>query len=200
MTAISRPHAGDVLASVGDHWGWLMGLGLITLLAGVAVLAWPGPTLLVLAVFFGIQLVVAGIFRFVAAFAADELTGGTRALLAVLGIISLILGLYAVRHVLITLLALALLLGIFWIINGAAELFMALSRQEMRGRAWTGLMGVLSVLAGLIVLIYPAISLLTLAVVLGIWLLVQGGMQIALAFQARSARHRIRPGRRVPVM
>ena len=77
---------------------------------------------------------------------------------------------------------------------------MALSRQEMRGRAWTGLMSVLSVLAGLIVLIYPAMSLLTLAVVLGIWLLVQGGMQIALAFQARSARHRVRPGRRVPVM
>ena len=78
----------------------------------------PGPTLLVVAIFFGVQLIVAGIFRFVAAFAADELTGGTRALLAVLGIISLILGLYAVRHVLITLLALVLLLGIFWIING----------------------------------------------------------------------------------
>jgi uncharacterized membrane protein HdeD (DUF308 family) len=67
------------------------------------------------------------------AFAADELTGGSRALLAVLGIISLVLGLYAVRHVLITLLALALLLGIFWIINGAAELFMALSRQASPG-------------------------------------------------------------------
>jgi uncharacterized membrane protein HdeD (DUF308 family) len=77
---------------VGDHWSWLLGLGIITLLAGVAVLAWPGPTLL-----------------------------------AVLGIP-----------------------------------------------------------AGLIVLVYPAVSLLTLAVVLGIWLLVQGGMQIALAFQARS--------------
>jgi uncharacterized membrane protein HdeD (DUF308 family) len=115
MTTISRPDAADVLARAGDHWGWLMGLGIITLLA-------------------------------------------------VLGIISLILGLYAVRHMLIALLALALLLGIFWIINGAAELFMALSRQEMRGRAWTGLMGVLSVLAGLIVLIYPAISLLTLVV------------------------------------
>ena len=153
-----------------------------------------------MAVFFGVQLIVAGIFRFVAAVAADELTGGPRARRAVRGLNSLILGLYAVRHVLITSLALSLLLGIFWIINGAAELFMALSRQEMTGRAWTVLMGVLSVLAGLIVLIYPAISLLTLAVVLGIWLLVQGGMQIALAFQARSARHRVRPGRRVPVM
>jgi uncharacterized membrane protein HdeD (DUF308 family) len=103
---------------------------------------------------------VAGIFRFVAAFAADELTSGTRALIALLGIISLIPGLYAVRHVLISLLALALLLCIFWIIGGTGELFVGLSRQEMRGRAWTGLMGVLSVLARLIVLISPAISLL----------------------------------------
>jgi uncharacterized membrane protein HdeD (DUF308 family) len=165
-----------------------MRFGIITLLAGVAVLAWPGPTLLVVAIFFGVQLIVAGIFRFVAAFAADELAGGTRALLAVPGVISLILGLCAVRHVLITLVALAPLVGIFWIINGAAELFMALSRQEMRGRAWTGLTGVVSVLAGLIVLIYPAISLLTLAVVLGI------------CIQARSARHQVRPARRVPVM
>jgi uncharacterized membrane protein HdeD (DUF308 family) len=42
MTTISRPDAADVLARAGDHWGWLMGLGIITLLAGVAVLAWPG--------------------------------------------------------------------------------------------------------------------------------------------------------------
>src|ERR1700755_2665406 len=41
MTKISRPDAADVLARAGDHWGWLMGLGIITLLAGVVVLAWP---------------------------------------------------------------------------------------------------------------------------------------------------------------
>jgi hypothetical protein len=92
-------------------------------------------------VLFGVQLIVTGIFRFVAAFAVDELTGGIRVLLAVLGVLSLIIGLYAVRHVLVTLLALALLLGTFWVVNGTAELFIALSRREIAGRAWTGLMG-----------------------------------------------------------
>lgn len=99
--------AADVLASIGRHWGWIMAFGVLTLLAGVAVLAWPGRTLVVIAVLFGVQLIVTGIFRFVAAFAADDLTGGTRVLLAVLGVLSLIIGLYAVRHVLVTLLALA---------------------------------------------------------------------------------------------
>ena len=72
----------DVLASIGRHWGWIMAFGVLTLLAGVAVLAWPGRTLVVIAVLFGVQLIVTGIFRFVAAFAADDLTGGTRVLLA----------------------------------------------------------------------------------------------------------------------
>ena len=155
------------------------------------MLAWPGRTLIVVAVLFGIQLVVTGIFRFVAAFASEDLTGGTRVLLAVLGVLSLVVGLYAVRHVLVTLLALALLLGIYWIVNGAVELFMALSARGVPGRGWTVVMGVLSVLAGLLVLVYPAISLLTLVVVLSVWLLVLGLMEITLAIRARSAGRRI---------
>jgi uncharacterized membrane protein HdeD (DUF308 family) len=175
-----------MLARVGRHWGWVLGFGIVTFAAGIAALAWPGRTLVVVAVLFGIQLIVMGIFRFAAALASDDLTGGTRVLLAVLGVFSLIIGLYAVRHVLITLLALALLLGIFWIVNGSVELFTALSHREMRGRGWTAVMGLFSVLSGIIVLAYPGISLLVLAVILSIWLLVFGMMQITLAFRIRS--------------
>ena len=191
MTHATWPDGADVLARASRHWGWMMAFGIISLVVGVAVLAWPGRTLIVVAVLFGIQLVVTGIFRFVAAFASEDLTGGTRVLLAVLGVLSLIIGLYAVRHVLVTLLALALLLGIYWIVNGAVELFMALSAPGVPGRGWTVVVGVLSVLAGLLVLVYPAISLLTLVVVLSVWLLVLGLMEITLAIRARSAGRRI---------
>src|ERR1700724_2342298 len=132
-----RTDPADMVARVGRHWGWVLAFGIITLLIGIAALVWPGRTLVVVAVLFGIQLIVMGIFRFAAAFASDDLTGGTRVLLAVLGVLSLIIGFYAVRHVLVTLLALALLLGIFWIINGAVELFMALSLRGVPGRGWT---------------------------------------------------------------
>jgi uncharacterized membrane protein HdeD (DUF308 family) len=135
---------------------------------------WPGqgPTLLVIAILFGVQLIIAGIFRFVAAFATEDASGGTRVLLALLGVLSVIIGLWAVRHVLLTLLALVVLLGIFWVVNGAIELFTALSHRGMPERGWTAAMAVLSILAGIIVLIYPGESLLTLSIVLGIWLLV----------------------------
>jgi uncharacterized membrane protein HdeD (DUF308 family) len=190
MTEGTRPDAASVLERVSEHWGWLLVLGVITVLAGIAALAWPGLTLLVVAVLFGVQLIVMGIFRFVSAFASDEVTGGNRVLLALLGVLSLFIGLYAVRHVLISLLALALLLGIYWIISGTMELYMALAHRGLKNRGWTGVMGVLGVLAGLVVLVYPAISLLTLAIVLGIWLIVRGVMQVTLAFNTRSLHHR----------
>jgi uncharacterized membrane protein HdeD (DUF308 family) len=190
MAIGARRDAADVMARIGQHWGWVLAFGVITVATGVAALAWPGRTLVVVAVLFGIQLIVTGIFRFVAAFGADDASGGSRVLLALLGVLSLIIGLYAVRHLLVTLLALALLLGIFWVASGVVELFTALSHRAMRGRGWTALMGILSVVSGLVILAYPGISLLVLAVVLSVWLLVFGFMEIGLAVRIRSLGHR----------
>ncbi len=195
MTEPLRPDAADVLGRVGRHWGWALAFGIITVIAGIVVLAWPGPTLLVIAILFGIELVVLGIFRFVAAFGPD-LAAGTRILYALLGVLSLIIGLYALRHVLITLLALALFLGIFWVVNGAVELFAALSHREAPHRVWMSVMGILSIVAGLILLAYPGISLVVLYLIVSIWLLVFGFMQISIAFQIRSASHRAAGGMR----
>ena len=83
----------DMVARVGRHWGWVLAFGIITVLLGIIALAWPGRTLLVVAVLFGAQLIVMGIFRFVNAIAAEDLTSGNRALLALLGVLSLIIGL-----------------------------------------------------------------------------------------------------------
>ena len=186
MPASTSVDPADLVARVGRHWGWVLAFGIITVALGIAALAWPGRTLVVVAVLFGIQLIVLGIFRFVNAIASDDQTAGNRVLLALLGVLSLIIGLYAVRHVLVTLVSLAVLLGIFWIVSGAVELFMALSHNEMSNRGWNAVMAAISVIAGIVVLAYPGISLLVLAVVLSIWLVVFGVMQISTAVRIRS--------------
>lgn len=191
MAIKTRADPADMLGQVGKHWGLALFFGLVTVAAGIATLVWPGKTLVVIAVIFGVQLVVTGIFRFVAAFAFD-MSGGSRVLMALLGALSLIIGLYALRHVLISILALALLLGIFWVINGVTEMFTALSHKEMDGRGWTVLMGALSVAAGLILLSYPGISLVVLATIVAVWLLIFGVGEIFLALRLR--RLRSRPG------
>ncbi len=189
MTWTTTREPADLLAQLGRHWGWVFAYGILTLIAGIAVLAWPGETLLVIAVLFGVQLIISGIFRLVAALASDDLTGGTRVLLALLGVLSVIIGLWAVRHVLLTLLALIVFLGIFWVVSGVIDIFTALSHRGMPDRGWTVVMGILSALAGIIVLAYPGLTLVGLAVILGIWLLVFGIMEITAAFRLRRLAH-----------
>lgn len=186
MAMESRGDVADVVVEVGRHWGLLLTIGIITAVIGVLTLIWPGRTIVVVAVLFGIQLILAGLFRFVAALASDDESGGTRVLYAVLGILSLIAGLYALRHLFVTIAVLALLLGIFWIVNGVVDIIAAVGDRGMRGRGWSAALGVLSIVAGVIVLMSPSITLLTLAVVLGIWLVVLGIGQVVLAFQLRS--------------
>jgi uncharacterized membrane protein HdeD (DUF308 family) len=178
-----------VTALVGNAWGWVLAFGLLTLAAGIAVLVWPAETLLVIAVVFGIQLVITGIFRFVLAFSEPVRGAGIRVLYAVIGLLSVIVGIWAIRHADLTVLVLAVLLGIYWVVNGMFEIFAALSERGLPQRGWTGAMGVLSVFAGLIVIAVPNISVITLAVVLGIWLLFWGIGEIMIAFRLRAAVH-----------
>ena len=83
---------------VGRAW-WLFAVfGAVSVLAGIIALAWPGRTLLVLAVLFGLQLVFTGIFRLIAALTMDDGSGGARTLSAIIGVFSLLVGLYALRQ------------------------------------------------------------------------------------------------------
>ncbi len=172
---------------VGRSWGWYAFFGVLSLVVGILVLVWPKHTLVALAVLFGIQLVVMGLFRLVAAIAVHDATGGVRALMAILGLLGLVVGLWALRHVDVALIVLALLLGIYWIINGVVELFVAIIHPEIVGRAWVAITGVLGIVLGIILLAWPKPSLLVLAVILGILLLAFGLVQLMIAFGLRQA-------------
>ena len=96
-TPLSRD-IGDQLGRIGRHWGWLLFFGVLMVVVGIIALAWPGPTVIALAVLFGIQIIVSGIFSFINAFAADE-SGGMRVWNVILGLLGIVIGLYAVRHI-----------------------------------------------------------------------------------------------------
>ncbi|GGN15639.1 HdeD family acid-resistance protein [Streptomyces fuscichromogenes] len=168
------------VARLGASWTWHLLYGLVSIVIGVTAVAWPGPTLVVLAVVLGAQLIATGVFRLVGSASLAE-TGTARTLTAVLGVVSLLLGLYAIRHVLITVLALGLLLGVYWIVDGFTAVFAAVDRPSLPGRGWNIFIGLLGVLAGLTLLVWPGLSLLTLSFLAGLWLIMLGAMQLGLA-------------------
>jgi uncharacterized membrane protein HdeD (DUF308 family) len=162
-------------------------VGLATLLIGIIIVAWPEATIGVFAVLFGVQLFLLGIFNLVRSVAAHGAGGGERVLYAVSGILSIMVGVLALRHLLQTAEVLAILFGLTWLVGGIIELVNVLSGSARAGRGWMITLSVLTSIAGLIVLVYPAPSLLTLTMLTGIWFIVWGAFTAVLAFRARSA-------------
>ena len=80
MDVPSGAGVSPLVAGAGRMWEWVLAFGVINVVVGALTLTWPGRTLVVVAVLFGIQLVAAGIYRFVAALATDEAAGGARVL------------------------------------------------------------------------------------------------------------------------
>lgn len=79
----------SMLASIGRIWWLLLFGGVISLVVGIIVISWPDKTVIVVAVLFAIYLIISGIFEIVRSFASG-LTGGTRALLLITGVLSVI--------------------------------------------------------------------------------------------------------------
>lgn len=189
MDAAWGGEARAVLARLGQAWGWIVAYGVASVLAGLIAVVWPSATLVVIAIVFAAQLLVAAIYQFVFAFALPKESGWLRALVALLAIVSFAVALYLFGHVGLTLLILGILLGAYWIAQGAIELFLAIEHPELRARAWIVITGILSVVAGGVVVLFPTTSLFFLTIVLGFWLIIFGVMLIIRGWLLRSLAH-----------
>jgi len=179
------PEERDILRMVGKSWGWVLFFGIVTLILGALVVARPKDTIYAFAILLGIWLFVAGLFRIVMAIADREDTNGTRWLMAVLGLLSVIIGLLFLRHTEQTVTTLAFLIGLFWVIGGIIEFFTAYSDHGSSARGFRIVMGVLAFAAGVVTLVWPHVTLGVLAVIMGIWLILYGVLEIALSLQLR---------------
>lgn len=177
--------ARDVLGRIGESWGWVLAFSVATLILGVLVMAWPSATVKLVALLFGLQLFVGGLFSLVRAFTRGG--EGSRVLLAVLGVLGILVGIFVLRHLFQTVVILVILLGVYWVLHGIIEFFVAIDQRGAPARGLNATMGILSFIAGVVVLSWPSPTLLVLVWVLGVWLVVYGLVGIAGAFMVRRA-------------
>jgi uncharacterized membrane protein HdeD (DUF308 family) len=168
--------------------------GLLAIAIGVAIVAWPGISVAVAAIFFGAGLLLTGIQQVFFAFSLHVSAGG-RVLLFISGAASLILAIMAFRHLYDAVLLLAIWIGIGFVFRGVATAVSAVSDPTLPGRGWNVFVGVISLVAGVVVLASPFDSIGTLALVVGVWLIVIGAMEVAAAVAIRRAtNHHIEQG------
>jgi uncharacterized membrane protein HdeD (DUF308 family) len=179
--------------SVFRHlWKSVLGLGLVTVALGVVVLVWPGKSVVVAGALFGAYLLASGIAQAIAAFTVN-VPGSSRVLLFLSGALSIALGVFAFHdfHDGAAVWILATWIGVGFIFQGVAQTALAINHKELPEHGWYIFAGVLSVLAGMVVIAWPISSIVILAIVAGAWLAVIGTAQIMWAFKARKAATKV---------
>lgn len=188
-------HSGTTGTSQGTlfpHlWKSVLVTGILSVILGVMVLRWPGATIVTAAIFFGAYLLVTGFSQVFHAFTL-HISGGGRALLFISGAASLVLAVLAFRHLGDAIWLLAIWVGIGFIFRGVAEAASAISDHDTPGRGWQIALGIVTLIAGVIVLAYPISSLGTLTMVVGIWLIIIGVMEVIASLQIRKAGNQVR--------
>ncbi|WP_382305449.1 HdeD family acid-resistance protein [Herbiconiux sp. UC225_62] len=171
-------HDADITATAA-RWlkGGLWVRAILSVVLGIVilVLAFNNPDAIVytIAWLFAIYFWIVGLMRVVSGIVNNTVTGGIRALNIILGVLLILAGVVAVRNPVVSLIALALVIGFSWIIEGV----LAIIETAKDSSKWFGtILGVISVIAGIVVIFLPLQSIGILVLFAGILLIVTGIM------------------------
>ncbi|KUJ38174.1 hypothetical protein ADL25_25110 [Streptomyces sp. NRRL F-5122] len=170
-------------------WQVVLATGVASLILGILVLVWPGPSLLAAGVLFGLYLIISGVLQLASAFGTHKATS-LRVLAFISGALSILLGLFCFRGPMESVLLLALWIGISWLIRGITQTMAAAHDPAVPARGWQIFLGVVTFVAGIVLIVSPFASIAVLTLVAGWWLLVVGVVEIVTAIRIRSrAQH-----------
>lgn len=166
------------------HW-WLLAIrGLLAVIFGLTAFLWPGVTLFVLVYLFGAYSLIDGVMAVTASLQGRG--SQQRWWLLLEGLAGIAAGVLAFLWPGITALVLLYLIASWAIVTGIFEIIAAFSggwRPE-----WTlALAGLISVLLGILLAVQPAVALLGLVWVIGIYAIIFGILLIIRAFRFRTA-------------
>lgn len=159
-------------------------VGVVALLLGLALLIWPGKTLVAVAIALGIYFVVSGVIRVIGAIVENGLPGGWRVLDIIVGIILVIGGVVMLKNTVLSTAMLTILVtltvGIGWIMEGVMAL---VETWRLPKSGWAIFYAIISILAGIVVLFSPFASVIILVIFAGVAMVVMGILAIIRAFR-----------------
>ncbi|MFJ9543126.1 HdeD family acid-resistance protein [Streptomyces sp. NPDC101225] len=184
------PVEGPLHALSQAAWQVVLLTGVASLVLGVLVLVWPGASLFAAGVLFGLYLLCSGVFQLIAAFGTHRTTS-LRVLAFISGSLSILLGLFCFRGPMQSILLLGLWIGIGWLIRGITQTLAALHDPSMPARGWQIFLGIVTFVAGIVLIDSPFRSVAVLTLVGGIWLVAVGAVEIITAIRMRGRARRV---------
>jgi uncharacterized membrane protein HdeD (DUF308 family) len=174
-------------------WKFAMTWGALSAVLGALILAWPGTSILVASTLFGVYLLLSGFAGVAMALTLPE-SAGMRVMLFISGVLSVILAVLCFRNFgnPYPVLLLSIWIGVSFIVQGFSIVAVAISYKALPARGWYGVLGVLSVIAGAVVLVWPWDSIAVLTLATGVWLVAMGIVEIVQGFQMRNDSKTVR--------
>lgn len=180
--------SGTQLPTRNRQGGLRIALGIASMLLGLAAILWPGATLLVVALLFGLELIFAGLVRIAGAAMLKTSAGSWRVLSVVLGAMTIFAGVLCLIRPGASLFALVIVLAVGWLADGASELVSAFTVSRPRSERISLIaFGLVSIIAAIVLLTVPGASLVLLARIGGVILIAFGIASLVAALTSRKA-------------
>ena len=171
-------YAAEELRPLTSLWWLLMLFGVVTLGVGIFFVVSPHETLSTFTVIAGIFLLVDGVLAVIGSIFGR---GDGRGLLALIGVLSAIAGLVLIKKPFDTLVVFTLIIGVWFVVAGGVRFVTAVASPE--GRNGNIVIAILDVVAGIVILAWPDLGLATVAVIIGIALILRGILFIVAGWQ-----------------
>ncbi len=164
---------------------WSLGIGgILSILFGLILWAWPGMSLHILILVFGIFAIAAGVFLILSGIHSED----TRArwLRIGEGVLAILAGIVSLAWPAITAKALLFIIAAWAIATGFVEIVTAFRTGKAGGMEWLLIFGgVVSIIFGCLLMAWPHLGLLALIWLIGIYAVIHGVTLLVYAFSGR---------------
>ncbi len=165
--------------------------GVVAVLFGILAIAWPGITVLALALLFGVYTLLDGITSIVMGIGQ----GTDRVYLVTLGILGVVAGVIALVWPRITVVVLLVVIAVWAIFAGIMQIAAAIRLRKVIRNEWVlALSGVVALVLGLLLIVQPAEGAIALVIAIATFAVVWGLTLVVLGFRLRTLANAGRPG------
>jgi len=174
-----------MLAQFTQNWWVVLLRGAVAILFGALALVWSGLTLEILVLFFGAYVLVDGVFAIIAAL--THRAGHDRWWVLLLeGLVGIAAGLLTFLFPMVATLALLYLIALWAILTGVLEIVAAIGlRREIQGEWLLAISGIVSLILGVLLLIFPAAGEVTVIWLIGVYAILFGAVLLGLGLRLR---------------
>ena len=181
-----------MLEKFSQNWWTFAVRGVLAVIFGVMALIWPGQTLQALVLVFGAYALMDGTFAIFAGIASYRYFDRWWAVLLE-GVVGVVVGLLTFFWPGITALVLLYFIAAWALITGIFEIVAAIQlRREITGEWMLILGGLLSIIFGIILFVFPGAGAASVVWMIGIYAIVFGISEIIFAFRLRGLRNELK--------